>query len=145
MNQVDYFKFFKVFPKFIDINENEDVKIGLLIALKKLKRKDHSFKLLPISLGSTIGSGIEVEELRNSGFKDSFYITHKKRKLFIVGILEKENDKRPTLPGRTVKYPLVAMSVHWTYFPGSGLYMSKDEFKSFKRTILIDDMLKNEK
>lgn len=135
MAQVDYYKFFKKFPKFIDIDDTDAVKLVLLQETKRMKDK-----LLPINV---VKGDIEVQELRDKGFRDAFKVTYKRNIILHVVVINGKTN--PLYPN--IKFPYVDMYRPYTHGnkEKERIFLSKEEVTNIKRTILIDDMLKNKK
>ena len=155
MKQINYFKFLEKFPEFIDIDESDIVKFTLLAMLKKMywrkKENEKDIRLLPISYANVSKN---PEYYREKGLdKFNYIIVFRKYKLFAMYIEEITNIN--TYSG-TISIPFVHFRpfakdpVPWkSSYPGAPSYvyapiryMSKEEIKNWKRTILIDSMLK---
>ena len=147
MKQINYFKFLEKFPEFIDIDESDIVKFTLLAMLKKMywrkKENEKDIRLLPISYANVSKN---PEYYREKGLdKFNYIVVFRKYRLFSIQFIDKggfnsTGKKHVTFPiihfqmSRNLAYPDTPTSpIH---------FLSKDELKNWKRTILIDDMLK---
>ena len=144
MKQIDYFKFLKAFPEFIDIDDTVEVKIALLKELRRITWRNKEFvKLLPVFFYNV---NITQEDLISKGFTGYGYnIKYKNNIILKFSVVTKENESRKNVP-IGITYPVITFGRPWTYyFKSEHMFMGKDEIKNMKRTLLIDNMLKMEK
>jgi hypothetical protein len=133
MRQVDYFKFFKAFPEFLDIDETDDVKLLLLNSIKKEARKNKEvINLLPIKRvhwGTTFPKEMFTKEDFMTGH--NIYKIKFRREILFTLTYSKES-----------KASLDTSFYRFRRKKKRSRYMDQNEVVNFKRTLLIDNMLK---
>lgn len=136
MRQIDYFKFLKIFPEFIDVDDTNEVKLVLLNEVRKRTwRKPGIHYLLPITVFNA-----KLKDLQDASFFKKRYslmnghyhykIVYKGEIMIDIYYLEREvfeDSFEVTYRGFNRK---------------KSKFMSKGEIKNLKRTLLIDNMLK---
>lgn len=137
MKQVDYFKFMKAFPEFIDIDDTDEVKIALLNIIKKQTRKNkEKSSLLPVRK-LKLFEHIDIDFFKKrADFMNGHYIYKIKYRgevLFTVYYLG-ENSEYSRADVNTA-YKLDKLR-------NRSRFMEKEEVTNLKRTMLIDNMLK---
>jgi len=135
MKQISYFKFLKAHPEFMDVDDTEDVKLFLLDYVKKrvYRKKEGICELLPMK-----GQGYRKN---TDDFKDSkiikdhsiYRIMFRKYKLMTIYFLK--NETCVIVNNHTQEDKWVTNNVKCRY-------LSKEEIKNIKRTILIDNLIK---
>lgn len=146
MKQVDYFKFFRDFPEFLLMEDSLETRKAILLALKKsIKGKDiNDIKLIPFGWNN-LNPYIYPKDFEDRGYTGcNFKITFKKTRLFSVHLIFENQDKRKNIPNYT-KYPFIHIQRPWIFHSSEYYFqrfMSIGEITNFKRTVLIDDMLK---
>jgi hypothetical protein len=135
MKQIDYFKFLRLFPEIVDIEDSVEVKKVLIEEVKKISKvQKEKTKLLPVN----IHSKIKVEDIRRVGIEDYWIkVMFKKNRIFDVIIIKY---KSPTT-GQIVK-PTLAMIRKMKLINEDRVFLSKEDITNLKRTILIDNILK---
>ena len=143
MKQIDYFKIVKAFPQLIDINDTVEVKLALLKELRRVSLRSKEFvRLLPVKVWRNL---ISPEELREKGFlAPGYIIKNKKKSIFKIAVIE-EHTYVNHIIGQ--KFPYVDMQKPYNHFEidifNRHYFMTQDEVKNMKRTLLIDNMLKD--
>lgn len=146
MKQINYFKFLEKFPEFIDIEESDNVKLTLLSMLKKMywRKKDNDKPyLLPISWKNV---KTDHKYYRDKGLdKYNYAINFKNHRIFSIQFIE--NGGKNFTGKKHVTFPIIhfQMSKNLAFLdtPLSPIhFLSNEELKNWKRTILIDNMLK---
>lgn len=135
MKQIDYFKFLKIFPEFIDIEDSIDVKTELL---KKVRedtwRKKERSDLLPIKIIDLETNKIpDVEYFKRFDIMSNdfeFRITYKREMLIDICYLQ--------YLGKWIVYIYKNPLLDRNNFR----IMEREEIINLKRTIIIDNILK---
>lgn len=132
MKQIDYFKFLKAFPEFIDIDDKVEVKLVLLNEIrKKTWRKKEKSNLLPIKIIDPDGYQPVVEYLKKSDLMNDdfkFKIMYKKELLITIYYVKRMNGWLSH-----IEYNLQKLN--------NSMFMEKEEITNLKRTLLIDKIL----
>ena len=139
MKQIDYFKFLKDFPEFIDIDETIDVKLILLdYVKKKARRTKGKVDLLPVRK-IDYNEILEIEYFRRVERMNGhsvFKIKFRKEVLFSVSYLG-ESYEDPSYRRAYMDTRRKSRKLH-----NRSRFMEPEEITNLKRTMLIDNMLK---
>jgi len=142
LKQIDYFKFLKVFPEFIDIKESDEVKLALLNEVRKRTwRKKGKSDLLPIKIVDKDGYQPNMDyfkkvDLMSGDFR--FKIMYRKELFITISFLHRTNLLNRHGWVTLIDYNYLSKLKKLYY----SRIMDKDEITNLKRTLLIDNMLK---
>lgn len=110
---------------------------------------DNTTKLFPVKFGFSydmfkFGLGYNmVEKLIENGFKNGFKVVYKNKIILHVLVINEDNDWKKKFMSNNAIYPHVDIWKPYTHYKNDEkLFMSIEEIKNIKRTLLIDNMLK---
>lgn len=125
LKQIDYFKFCRAFPEFIDIDDTIEMKLVLLKYIKSQNKKKNGKYQLPSILQMKMPNSSSYFRKWELMKKDYYYhIMYKKEIILNIHFI---NDDKFCIYMKQTRNSTI---------------LSNEEITNLKRTILIDEMMK---